>query len=299
VTALHKLESLDARALWDQTTHLINCGSYQARVHRLSGPAFRADAPLAAVTVHGLVESQDVWHPIVDDLAHRLHGGFGLSLPWHGKAGCLWGLEAQPEEWLSLCWDTLPAGPKIVLAHSFGANALLGLLCRRVERGQRHALDELAALILVSPYYKTEYTDFGWDYFKSCVDNFDVFLRASVGIRPGAARLRPASVDAILEKIKEKYSSFTWLEFFRLFSRTPGLDLGRLTMPTLILGGDCDVSIPVADLAALTQRLPCAELRILPDCGHFCMTERAAETSRIIDRFLGNLPEERHVAQAH
>lgn len=265
-------------------------GDYAVRVRAHQG-AFDPSRARRVITVHGLSEGHDVWAGLVAGLAHRFRSGMALSLPWHNEDGSLWGLAAEPQGWIAEGWRLLPDGPKIVLAHSFGANALLAA----IDAGHVRDVD---ALVLVSPYYKADYAAFGWDLFKRYVDEFEEFVRRSVRARPGGERLGPAALATVVEKVKEKYGSFSWMEFYALFARTPGLSLRDVVVPTLVVGGDADLSIDPADLAALAGRLPRGRHRVLAGCGHFAMLERQAQVQRYVEEFLADLEEPGRRGQA-
>jgi pimeloyl-ACP methyl ester carboxylesterase len=61
---------------------------------------------------------------------------------------------------------------------------------------------------------------------------------------------------------------------------------GRLTMPTLILWGDRDRMIDVANVPVFEKGIKNHTTRILKDCGHVPMVERPEETALYIDEFI-------------
>jgi len=256
-------------------------GHYEAAIRPVAVDGFARDSDSVLVALHGMVETPDIWMHTAAALAPAFGAGYMLELPWHGEDGYLWGLEAKPDEWLEPLVDALPPGRKVFLAHSFGANSFLALLSRRL-------LLDIQSLVLLSPYYKRRFESFDWNLFQRYVNEFDTFLERSISIRPGAERLRPASVTAIVAKLKETYGSFSWLQFFSQFSQTPSLDLERMPFPTLIVGGDEDLSIPVSDLQLLAESMPQAWLTVLRGCGHFGMLEREEELILVIREFIDN-----------
>ncbi|HWF50795.1 MAG TPA: alpha/beta hydrolase [Solirubrobacteraceae bacterium] len=60
------------------------------------------------------------------------------------------------------------------------------------------------------------------------------------------------------------------------------LDLHRIHAPTLVLHGERDVLVPVANAELLARGIPNVELRIVPDGGHGFPVEFAAETFEIV-----------------
>jgi 3-oxoadipate enol-lactonase len=59
-------------------------------------------------------------------------------------------------------------------------------------------------------------------------------------------------------------------------------DLRRIHAPTLVLHGERDVLVPVADAELLARGIRGAELRIIPDAGHGLAVELCAETFEIV-----------------
>ncbi|WP_347349963.1 alpha/beta hydrolase [Intrasporangium sp.] len=62
--------------------------------------------------------------------------------------------------------------------------------------------------------------------------------------------------------------------------------LARLTMPTLVLGGDEDPLAPVANSRLLASGIPHAELRVIDHGGHLFPFDRARVVGPIITEFL-------------
>ncbi|MCY0897614.1 MAG: alpha/beta fold hydrolase [Firmicutes bacterium] len=66
----------------------------------------------------------------------------------------------------------------------------------------------------------------------------------------------------------------------------PELDLGQLTMPTLLIWGREDRIVPLAYGKALHQALGHGELTVIDDCGHLPHIEEPELTSHLIHDFL-------------
>jgi pimeloyl-ACP methyl ester carboxylesterase len=62
---------------------------------------------------------------------------------------------------------------------------------------------------------------------------------------------------------------------------------GRFTGPVLILHGDSDRMVPVANVTSLAAVFPQAELRIFSDSGHGVVFQNRREAAETIGRFLG------------
>ncbi|MEO5348792.1 MAG: alpha/beta hydrolase [Magnetococcus sp. YQC-3] len=64
------------------------------------------------------------------------------------------------------------------------------------------------------------------------------------------------------------------------------LDLGRISCPTLVLAGEEDRLVPLANGQRLAQSIPHARLIVIPDTDHLFFLEKQAEVAAIIARFL-------------
>src|SRR3712207_6598633 len=63
-------------------------------------------------------------------------------------------------------------------------------------------------------------------------------------------------------------------------------DVEHITSPTLVIHGDEDRYVPVANAAALAEAIPDAKLRVLEDAGHLVFIERFADVNREVVTFL-------------
>jgi len=66
-------------------------------------------------------------------------------------------------------------------------------------------------------------------------------------------------------------------------------DLGRITIPTLVLGGSADAITPPDGMRQLAESLPNARYVEVPDAGHLAPLENPAFVNRAILEFLGSL----------
>lgn len=62
--------------------------------------------------------------------------------------------------------------------------------------------------------------------------------------------------------------------------------LGAITQPTLIIAGAEDMATPVAANQYLADHIPGAEIRVVPDIGHFYQLERPSEFNEALRGFL-------------
>lgn len=91
----------------------------------------------------------------------------------------------------------------------------------------------------------------------------------------------------------ERYRAFiqTILRFGRCEPDQAGLPkltarLGEIRAPTRVICGAEDIMTPPALSEQMTNRIPGAQLRVIPNCGHITFTEQPHESARLIVEFL-------------
>lgn len=62
--------------------------------------------------------------------------------------------------------------------------------------------------------------------------------------------------------------------------------LPKITAPTLVINGENDYLLPVANSRVMAERIPEAELVLLPETGHLYFQERPEESARIVIDFI-------------
>lgn len=62
--------------------------------------------------------------------------------------------------------------------------------------------------------------------------------------------------------------------------------LKTINVPTLIIGGDEDVATPVADAELMRQKIPGAQLKVIPRSGHYAVFEQPEEAGSVLRQFL-------------
>lgn len=65
--------------------------------------------------------------------------------------------------------------------------------------------------------------------------------------------------------------------------------LGAIDLPALVITGDDDRIVPVADSTRVARSLPDAELVVVPECGHVAHEERPAAVVEAVTRFVARL----------
>lgn len=254
-------------------------GGHQVRVRCQDGPPDPSRP--CAVTVHGMADTSAAWMPLIDTLRGRFQV-FCLDMPWSGRDGIDWPFAASPERWWREAISLIPVSPRLLIGHSFGASIILDWLAS----GRQLPENPPDGVILLAPYFKPAPTDFDWSILDHYVNRFHELLADGIRLRFPPGRYLSNDLHSMALVVRERIAPVGWMEFFRLFLRSPALALDMLTMPALILGGDRDISVATDDLHALGTRWPHAEVGILTDCGHYCLLERPEPVNRLIQDWL-------------
>jgi pimeloyl-ACP methyl ester carboxylesterase len=250
---------------------------YTLAVYELLARATPAPPRPAAVLIHGLEEGWEIWEPLAERLAQRLRV-FCLDLPWSGRSRYDWADDTRVRSWIARGLALVPGPVSVVVAHSFGASALL-------EHFDARGPGSIEAAVLMSPFYRGR-QEFSWALFEHYMGNFPRFLEAGIQARRPAVR-ESSEPDAVLaRKVFALIGPRGCLQFLNLFARTPRLELAGLDIPFLLLGGGEDFYSLPADCEALRRALPRAEARLLPGCGHFAMIEQPEVLSSLMVEFL-------------
>ncbi|WP_431774985.1 alpha/beta fold hydrolase [Streptomyces cucumeris] len=252
----------------------------------------RGAAPLRVLFLHGLAGGGNVWDAYLARAADRGHALWTAELPWRSDEAGDWAVRS-PAHWTARAMAQVPGGPDVVVAHSFGAGALLALLDGQgVEPGglapdgvDAFTWHGLRGVVLVSPFYRSRAEQFDWDALDYYVNGFARILEDGLRVRSGGRIVGELRRDMAL-KVRERVGPHGWTSFFDTYLRTPYLRTERLTGPCLVIGGESDFAAFPAESEALGAALPDATVKILGDCGHFAMVEQADAFADLTDSFL-------------
>ncbi|MCW3064044.1 MAG: alpha/beta hydrolase fold-containing protein [Solirubrobacterales bacterium] len=178
--------------------------------------------------------------------------GHGRSSDPDGRLG----LEQIARDTLDLV-DALGERPAAIVGFSFGATAILRLLCS--------GADVTDALVMIGASQVGRPQD-----VESIVNGpWPRELRALPHEHTEWRRLREAMARS-------------WADELHLDDE----ELRRVSIPALVIAGDRDTIEPVETALALDRALPRGELLVLPGCGHFATRQRPAEVNVAIEGFL-------------
>lgn len=228
-----------------------------------------------ALFVHGMLEDEHCWAALraALDPGRATLGAF----PWSARGERYWGGERDIHYWLR-AFDQGPV-PELVVAHSFGANAVLEYLLANPQRQPRQ-------LVLVAPFYRASRDDVDWDTLMHLAGGLDGLITESIALADPAGRYRGWLLADMIARLKERLGVYGWNEFLQSFLRAPLLPLEQLHCPTLLIGGEHDTYCPAPTVRQLAAALPHASAAILPGCGHFAQITHAAACGAAIRRFV-------------
>jgi pimeloyl-ACP methyl ester carboxylesterase len=248
------------------------------------------DGP-AVVLTHGTPFSSFVWRDIARALAvsHRVFVwdllGYGASDQAEGQDMSI-GAQARV---LSALLDHWQLNEPALVGHDFGGAITLRALLIHERRARRLALVDPVAL---APW--------GTGFFRLAREHIEVFaalpalhheamLRAHVATA-AATPLRPAVLDALVapwlgptgqaayyRNIAQNHEGFT----DEIEPR-----YAEVEVPTLVVWGEQDAWIPLADGQRLHEQLPTSHLRTIPGAGHLVQEDAPATLAAELARFI-------------
>jgi len=274
-----------------------------------------ADAPLTVVFVHGLALALGSWHyqwlGLTDMTRPRLRMVF-YDQRSHGRSGRAAAgtvsIDQLGDDLHRVLAELVPTGPVVLVGHSMGGMAVMGLLDRHPELLGRRVIG--VALISTSTGRLSE-VSFGLPAVTARL-RAPVMplvlrtLRSRAGLIDrgrqagsdlawlltrhysfGSADVSPALVDYV-QKLIASTPVDVVADFFPALTAHDKLDaLPRLRdVETLIVIGDKDLLTPTDHSRRMAQLLPDAELLVLAGAGHLVMLERPALVNLHLRAFL-------------
>lgn len=235
--------------------------------------------------VHGMLEDQHCWKDLVQILdpaqAALPH------LPWSAQQGSDWGQLAEGYSWIAHFAQTQTELPRLMVAHSYGCNALIEYLLL-------HPSQQPAALVLLSPFYRTSRAEIAWETFRDLAMGLEDLLAESITIKDTRGRYHSWLLEEMVIRVRDRLGVYGWAEFLKLFLRSPDLRLEQLACPVLVVSGEHDSYSLSATNADLAQRLPHGEHLNIIGAGHFPHITHATQLAAAIQTFVDLLPSPTH-----
>ncbi|WP_329614423.1 alpha/beta hydrolase [Streptomyces brevispora] len=287
----------------------------------------KAPAPVTVVFSHGYCLGQDSWHfqrAALRGLVRTVHWdqrSHGRSERGRAQAqGVHVGIDQLGRDLKAVIDAAAPEGPLVLVGHSMGGMTIMAL----ADQYPDLIRDRVAAVAFIG----TSSGNLGEVSFGLPVAGVNAVRRVLPGVLKALGsqaelveRGRRATadlfaglikrysfgsrdVDPAVERFAERLIESTPIdvvaEFYPAFTdhdKSAALPLFR-DVPVLILAGDKDLVTPSSHSEAIADRLPDAELVIVPDAGHLVMLEHPETvTDRLADLLVraGAVPESSNV----
>lgn len=246
-------------------------------------PAHRlGTAPVSgpsAVFVHGIEDDWRTWQPVAEQLSGWR--SWSLEMPWRAGNDYRWRFTAGPADWLGAALEALDGPPDVLIGHSFGASAVLGLLAAGRIPPPR-------AAVLATPFYRPGELAITWRMFERSRAAFARQIEDGMRARL-AGRATPLAADVftgMFAKNWERIGPLGFLAVFEEYLASGHLPLAQVRVPVLVLSGDRDPGLARAHLEQLADRLPHGSIICAAGYDHFCHIRRADEVARIVEDFV-------------
>ena len=239
-----------------------------------------ASVTTTVMAVHGLEGTWDSWV----DLADALGPGYdvhALDLPWRAGNSYEWPAIAAAATWLRWAVESTSVVADVVIAHSFGASAILQLLGL--------GLLDVRAAVLIAPLYRPDDDVEHPGYPAQATDRFRAVVRQGLVARLGerVERMSTELLDVMTRKLTDHAETGGVLASVGMVRELRTAWLDSVDVPVMIVSGQLDQSAPWPAVRTLAARLG-AELVRPHDFGHFCQIDRPGQVARIVRDFFSD-----------
>ena len=260
-------------------------------------------APVTVIFSHGLALDQGSWHYQRRDLAdigklvfwdQRGHGRSGRGLPEHAN------IDQLGADLYAVLAATAPKGPVVLVGHSMGGMTMMALADQHPELFGPRIVG--VALISTSPGKLAEVSlgvpAAAGRALRRVAPKALAALNRRPGLVAGGRRLGsdiefvltkrysfvsdvPPSLVRFVTRMHDQTPLDVLAELFPAFDSHDKLEALDVLegVETLILGADGDLMTPADHSREMAERVPGAELVILPESGHMLMLEHHAVVS--------------------
>lgn len=186
---------------------------------------------------------------------------------------------------------------------SWGTWEYVDIMTRWFEYNRLDAVDVIAhsfggriaiALASISPHLVKRLVLIGSAGLKPVRSLKTRFKIATAKAIKGASRLAGDGMSEYLEKLRNQLGSSDWRSaspimrgiLVRVLQEDLTEELGRITVPTLLIWGRNDLATPPEMGKTMELLIPDSRLVIIPGCGHFCYLDRKGEVLSLIWKHL-------------
>lgn len=252
------------------------------------------------VLLHGSFLSLRSWRLVFDELAKTTtvlafdRPAFGYtSRPLPSKAtGVSYTPEAQSDLVIALM-KKLGFNKAVLVGNSTGGTLALLTALRHPQHVEGVVL---AGAMIYSGYATSEVPAFMKPAMKAMTPVFSRLMKFLItrlydrNIR-GFWHNKERLGDAVLAEFRSDLMHGNWSRaFWELFLETHHLQLEErlksMSLPSLVITGEHDLTVKTEESIRLARELPCAELVVVPDCGHLPHEEQPEAFLVAVRKFL-------------
>lgn len=227
------------------------------------------------ILIHGAGGDHLYWPPKLRRLpGYRV---FAVDLPGHGKSVAssqqsVDGYARSVIEWM----DAVVISSAILVGHSMGGAIAMKIALDYPERSKALGLVGVAGRLRVNP----DILEFS--------SNDKTFQRAvELVIQWGFSSHAPTRlVELAAKRMSETRPSVLFGDFMACNAFNVVDRLEEIAQPVLIIGGADDCMTPIRYLQLMANKIPNANLEIVPDAGHMVMLEKPEAVAGLLKSFL-------------
>lgn len=238
------------------------------------------------VFLHGVGGGHHAWDAQLPYFAERGHAAHAWDQPGYGHSASVepYDLE-QVAAALERLLDSLGGEPVVLVGHSMG-----GMVAQEAYARFPRRIKALVLAFTSAAFGGTD-SEFARRFIAERIGPLD----AGQSMADIAARLMPrmrgSKSDeqgaAHAQKVMAGVPPDTYRKAVKLlttFDRRA--QLPRIAVPTLLVAGSEDTTAPAALMARMTEKIPGAELVVLPGCGHLGPMDQPAPFNAALEAFL-------------
>ncbi len=247
-------------------------GNYRVPLYSLENIAGQP-SDVKSLCIHGMLEDHKIWLPL--NKALGLSKSLMPNFPWSAEIDPYWGDLGTGDTWVEKTLENISDPLNLIICHSFGCNAALELFTLKPELQPEY-------LVLISPFYRSDRDDVSWKTVQSLIDGLEPLIVESIACFDKKDRYHGEILALMVEKIRDKLGIYGWTEFYKLFLRSPLLQLEKLKSKVIIISGENDNYCPFQESEKLATAIPNAVHHLLPNAGHFAMITHEKQIAKYI-----------------
>lgn len=251
--------------------------------------------PREALLIHCSLSHSGGWAGMAGELSDLLHMT-AFDIPGHGRSAD-WDNHADIQAVTTNMAAAFPAGPVDVIGHSFGGTVALRLAIEHPHL--------VRSLTLIEPvFFAVAFADVPGLRARHDLAHQPQFQAVAQGDMTAATRAFNAlwgDADMPWDSLPAQMRANMVKRYGAIITAGPAVDddaggmlssgaLGRIAVPTLLLEGAKSPEILGLVNAGLGRRLPRAQRKVLPDCGHMLPITHPAQVAALIRDFLREIP---------